>query len=186
MHGLGIKKSSCEPFYCLYARVVCPELDAEGVWTYIWSLRLISECFCQMALLGFSFHLMPRPGLEPTSLELHRPGTFWRTLYRLSYRAADWSLRWNRTGLDRRLGCFPIHLVRIISIFSFRPKEIYSFREKKQIIIFSPIWKKWTKLLVIFMFVLVLEFSNYVAAAEAAASEAGSDTNEAVVFPDHK
>ena len=31
MLGLGIKKSSCKPFYCFYARVVCPELDAEGV-----------------------------------------------------------------------------------------------------------------------------------------------------------
>ena len=29
---------------------------------------------------------MLRPGFEPTSVELHRPRTFWRTLYWLSYR----------------------------------------------------------------------------------------------------
>ena len=39
-----------------------------------------------MALVGFfSFHLLPRPGFESSSVELHRPGTFRRLLYRLSY-----------------------------------------------------------------------------------------------------
>ena len=37
--------------------------------------------------LIFSHHLLPRPGFKPTSVEFHRPGTFWRMLYRLSYRA---------------------------------------------------------------------------------------------------
>ena len=32
---------------------------------------------------------MPRPGIEPTSVELHR--TFWRTLYRLSYTASAYN-----------------------------------------------------------------------------------------------
>ena len=52
-----------------------------------------------MARLGlifgyyFSNHLMLRPGFEPTSVELHQPGTLWRTLYRLSYRATAF-LEW--------------------------------------------------------------------------------------------
>ena len=42
-----------------------------------------------MALLGyFSYHIMPRPGFKPTSVELHQPGTFRRKLYRRSYCAA--------------------------------------------------------------------------------------------------
>ena len=30
---------------------------------------------------------LPWPGFEPTSEELHRPGTFWRTLYQLTHQA---------------------------------------------------------------------------------------------------
>ena len=42
------------------------------------------EFFCH----NFSYHFMPRPGFEPTPVELHQTGAFWRMLYQLSYRAA--------------------------------------------------------------------------------------------------
>ena len=42
-----------------------------------------------MARLGFSYHIMPQLGFEPTSVELYRPGTLGRTLDRLSYCATQ-------------------------------------------------------------------------------------------------
>ena len=41
-----------------------------------------------MQLYLFPYHLMPLPEFESMPAGLHRPGTFWMTLYRLSYRAA--------------------------------------------------------------------------------------------------
>ena len=57
---------------------------------------LISELCPQMVRLGlFSNHPMPRPGFEPTSVELHWPvWDLWRTLYQLSNCAAACSISW--------------------------------------------------------------------------------------------
>ena len=48
---------------------------------------LISKKCRQMA---FSYHLMPRPGFEPTSVELHRLGTDWATHH--GFMAFKWEL----------------------------------------------------------------------------------------------
>ena len=64
--------------------------------TFFPVLSQISEFYRQMERLGvlffatnyFSCHLMPWPGFKLTSRELHRLGTFWRTLCQLSYRTA--------------------------------------------------------------------------------------------------
>ena len=42
-----------------------------------------------LCLRLFCYHLKPQPGFKPTSVELHVPETFQRTVYQLSYRASS-------------------------------------------------------------------------------------------------
>ena len=90
---------------------------------------LIATRSLQMAL-AVVFLLTPMPQLEPTSVKLHQIGTFWRTLNRLSYRAAAsfWcfvilalfhsrmllschlvTFRWNADSLKKRSNCQDSH-----------------------------------------------------------------------------
>ena len=50
------------------------------------------------ARIYYSYHLMPRPGFELTSVEFTETRDLWRTLYQLSYRAATIHWHFNSSG----------------------------------------------------------------------------------------
>ena len=65
------------------------------------SAHLLSGLKDGTGRIYFSHPFMPRLGFEPTTVELHQPGAFWRLLFRLSYRTSKNKLRLSKTYSDQ-------------------------------------------------------------------------------------
>ena len=69
------------------------------------------------ASINIYYVLVPWTGFEHTSVELHQPGTFWRTLYLLSYRAEMFDFCWwSLSRLDSSKSWFVLITIKFMTL----------------------------------------------------------------------